>query len=165
MHETAGFLQTTISNSCLPQRNKTAVVWSVYWNNKHTSTKMTKHLARLGRSCAAAPGVRGAGPVSARRGWHRASAGPHDTASQEVPMIKIWPRPALLKSTYSKWNTLLWSTYSKWIDKINKTHIIKLSLLRALAPPPCLYLVKIWHRNWKLLPLPSSGSHSQEALI
>ena len=94
-------------HSCLPQRNKTAVVLSVYWNNKHTSTKMTKHLARLGRSCAAAPGVCGAGPMSARRGWHRASAGPHDTASQEVPMIKIWPRPALLKSTYSKWNTLL----------------------------------------------------------
>ena len=93
--------------SCLPQRNKTAVVLSVYWNNKHTSTKMTKHLARLGRSCAAAPGVCGAGPMSARRGWHRASVGPHDAASQEVPMIKIWPRPALLKSTYSKWNTLL----------------------------------------------------------
>ena len=71
--------------SCLPQRNKTAVVISVYWNNKHTSTKMTKHLAKLGRSCAAAPGVCGAGP--------------HDTASQEVPMIKIRP--------VSKWNTLL----------------------------------------------------------
>ena len=77
--------------SCLPQRNKT-VVLSVYWNNKHTSTKMAKHLARLGRSCAAAPGV--------------PSAGPHDTATQGVP-IKIRPRPALLKSTYSKWNTLL----------------------------------------------------------
>ena len=98
---------STMAYSCLPQRNKTAVVLSVYWNNKHTSTKITKHLARLGRSCPAAPGVCGAGPMSARRGWHRAGAGPHDTASQEVPMIKIRPRPSLLKSTYSKRNTLL----------------------------------------------------------
>ena len=80
------FSLVVVGYACLPQRNKTAVVLSVYWNNKHTSTKKTKHLARLRRSCAAVPGVRGAGL--------------HDTATQGVPMIKIRPRPALLKSTY-----------------------------------------------------------------
>ena len=63
---------STMAYSCLPQRNKTAVVLSVYWNNKHTSTKMTKHLARLGRSCAAAPGV--CGPARCQPGW--ADTGP-----------------------------------------------------------------------------------------
>ena len=69
-----------------------SVVLSVYWNNKHTLTKRTKHSARIRRSCVAAFGGHGAGQHC------------HQRRSQWLRHGRNRP---YFKSTYSKWHTLL----------------------------------------------------------